>query len=216
MTDLMSSGPLEKLEIFKISGVCESSASLDQLLDHVATTSTPRLKRVELASPNVIWFLADQKYRVFFSHLTHFKVDVREMRDPADILPYFENLEVLEAYRLHLPMYPRDVDLPVVPHPQTDKHQNRLCAMDGWTHLPGFGRLYNNLAASPRESSPMSCYRSTNEQMRIACSTVLSLPLAHKACQSKRGRLLWCGGAHRLGWYRSSGPVWNLWPFHRL
>ena len=113
-TNLMSAGPLEKLEIFKIAGLCEPSASFDQLLDHIATTSTPRLKHVELASPNVIWLLADQKYRAFFNHLTHFKVDVREMKDPADILPYFENLQVLEAYRLHLPMYPHNVDLPVV------------------------------------------------------------------------------------------------------
>jgi hypothetical protein len=113
-TNLMFGGPLEKLEVFKISCLCESSPPLNQLLDHVATTSTPQLKRVELATPNAIWFLADQKYRVFFSHLTHFKVDVREMRNPADILPYFENLEVLEAYRLHLPMYPHDLDLPIV------------------------------------------------------------------------------------------------------
>ena len=33
---------------------------------------------------------------------------------PADILPFFENLEVLEAYRLHLPTYPHDMDLPIV------------------------------------------------------------------------------------------------------
>ena len=110
----MSARPLEKLEIFKISGRCETSPSFNQLLDHVASTSTPRLKCVELASPNAIWFLADQKYRVFFSRLTRFKVDVREMRDPANILPYFENLEVLEAYRLHLPTYAHDVDLPIV------------------------------------------------------------------------------------------------------
>jgi hypothetical protein len=36
------------------------------------------------------------------------------MKDPADILPYFENLQVLEAYRLHLPTYAHDVDLPLV------------------------------------------------------------------------------------------------------
>jgi len=114
ITDLIATRPLEKLEIFKVSGICESSASLNQLLDHIATTSTRLLTHVELASPNVVGFLADRKYRVFFSHLTHFKVDVREMRDPADILPYFENLEVLEAYRLHLPKYADDLDLPVV------------------------------------------------------------------------------------------------------
>ena len=46
--------------------------------------------------------------------LRHFKVDVREMRDPTDILPYFENLEVLGAYRPHLPTYHHNVDLPIV------------------------------------------------------------------------------------------------------
>ena len=113
-TNLSSAGPMEKLETFNISGLCDSSVSFNQLLDHVATTSTQRLKRVEFSFPNAIWFLADQKYRAFFSHLTRFKVDVREMRDPADILPYFENLEELEAYRLHLPTYSHDVDLPIV------------------------------------------------------------------------------------------------------
>ena len=110
----MAAGPVERLESFQISGLCETTPSFKQLLDHVATTSTPQLKCVELASPNAVWLLADQKYRVFFSRLTRFKVDVREMRDPANILPYFENLEVLEAYRLHLPTYSHDVDLPIV------------------------------------------------------------------------------------------------------
>ena len=36
-----------------------------------------------------------------------------EMRDLAEILPYFENLEVLEAYRLPLPTYTCNVDLPI-------------------------------------------------------------------------------------------------------
>ena len=36
------------------------------------------------------------------------------MNDPADILPFLENLDVLEAYRLHRPAYPHDMDLPIV------------------------------------------------------------------------------------------------------
>jgi len=101
-----SAGPLERLQTFNIAGLCESSVSLNQLLDYIATTSTQRLSHVELVSPNAMWFLSDQKYRVSFGHLTYFKVDVRELRDPADILPHFESLKVLEAYRLHLPTYP--------------------------------------------------------------------------------------------------------------
>ena len=108
------SGPLERLETFKITGICETSALFLRLLDTVATTSTERLTYIEIATPNALWYLASPNYRSLFRHLRHFKVDVREMRDPADILPYFENLEVLEAYRLRLPMYSPEVDLPIV------------------------------------------------------------------------------------------------------
>jgi len=72
------------------------------------------LTHVEIANPNVIWSLSLPFYHPFISRLRHFKVDVREMRDPADILPYFENLEVFEAYRLHLPTYSHEVSLPIV------------------------------------------------------------------------------------------------------
>jgi len=108
------SGPLEHLEAFKITGLCETSAPFKRLLDTVATTSTKQLTYIEISTPNALWFLASPNYHSLFSRLRHFKVDVREMRDPADILPYFENLEVLEAYRLHLPTYHHDVDLPIV------------------------------------------------------------------------------------------------------
>ena len=106
--------PLEKLEVFKITGFCEMSAQFSQFLDTVTETSTEKLTHVEIASPNVIGFLSSPCYHAFFSRLRHFKVNVREMKDPADILPYFENLEVLEAYRLRLPTYPHDMDLPIV------------------------------------------------------------------------------------------------------
>ena len=106
--------PLEKLEVLKISGSCELKGPFNQFLDNVIKTSTEKLTHVEFSTPDIIWFLSSPCYRPFFSRLRHFKVDVREMRDPANILPYFENLEVLEAYRLHLPTYPRDMDLPMV------------------------------------------------------------------------------------------------------
>ena len=106
--------PLEKLEVLKITGPCEMSPPFSQFLETVTKTSTEKLTHVEIATPNVIWFLASPCYRPFFSRLRHFKVDVREMKEPADILPFFDNLEVLEAYRLHLPVYCQDRDLPLV------------------------------------------------------------------------------------------------------
>ena len=108
------SEPLGRLEAFRITGPCDPSAPFNQLLDTVATTTTERLTYVEVATPNALWHLASPNYQSLFGRLRYFKVDVREMSDPADILPYFENLEVLEAYRLHLPSYHHDVDLPIV------------------------------------------------------------------------------------------------------
>ena len=103
--------PSEMLEVLKFTGLCETSAQFSQFLDTVTKTSTEKLTHIEIASPNVIWFLSSPCYRPFFSRLQHFKVDVK---DPADILPFFENLEVLKAYRLHRPTYPHDMDLPIV------------------------------------------------------------------------------------------------------
>jgi len=108
------SEPLGRLEAFRITGSCEPSVPFNRLLETVATTSTERLTYVEVATPNALWFLASPNYQSVFARLKHFKVDVREMREPADILPYFQNLEALEAYRLHLPTYHHDVDLPIV------------------------------------------------------------------------------------------------------
>ena len=106
--------PLEKLEILKITGPCEMSGLFNQSLDTLTKTFTEKLTHVEIMTPNVIWSLSSPCYRPLFSRLRYFKVDVREMRDPADILPYFEDLEVLEAYQLHLPTYPREIDIPIV------------------------------------------------------------------------------------------------------
>ena len=107
-------GPLERLEALRITDICETSAPFNRFLDTIATTSTERLTNIEIATPNALCYLASPNYHAVFRRLRHFKVDVREMRDPADILPCFENLEVLEAYRLHLPAYAHDVDLPIV------------------------------------------------------------------------------------------------------
>src|SRR5258706_2817648 len=54
--------PLEKLEVLKITGPCEMSAPFSQFLDTVTKTSTEKLTHVEIATPNVIWFLSSPSY----------------------------------------------------------------------------------------------------------------------------------------------------------
>jgi len=107
------SRPLERLEAFNIAGPCETSVPFNWLLHTAATTSTEQLTYIMIGTA-ALTFLASPAYYTFFSRLKHFKVDIPGKRYPVDTLPYFENLEVLEAYRLHLPSYHHDVDLPLV------------------------------------------------------------------------------------------------------
>ena len=108
------SGPMDDLRTFKIKNICEDSAVFNQLIDIVGNSSHDKLTDMELSSPNSIYALSQPQFTSIFRRLVHFKVDVREMRTEVDILAQFQHLETLEAYRLRLPNYSTDVDLPLV------------------------------------------------------------------------------------------------------
>ena len=107
-------GPMNALESFRITTPCESSVVFDQLLDTIGSSSHYKLIDMEVMSPNALYRLSQPPFASIFRHLITFKVGVRDMRFEADILPYFERLEVLDASGLCLPSYPPDRDLPVV------------------------------------------------------------------------------------------------------
>jgi hypothetical protein len=67
-----------------------------------------------LSSSNAIYHFAQPEFASISHRLITFKVDVREMRIGVDTLAQFERLETLEAYRLRLPTYPIETDLPLV------------------------------------------------------------------------------------------------------
>jgi hypothetical protein len=95
--------PLERREAFKVTGFCKSSAPFDPLLGTVAAASTGQLTNVEIATSNALLSLASPVHPSF-SRPRHFEADARETRDPADMPPFVEDLEVLDAYRRHLAM----------------------------------------------------------------------------------------------------------------
>jgi len=129
------------LEVFKITGLCEISAQVSQFLNTVTKTSTGKLTHVEIASPNVIWFLSSPCYCPFFSRLL--KVDVGEMND---LLPYFENPKRTDAIDQHtLTIWTSQSSAP-----STVEYQNRPCAMDVQEYIPSLGRVHICLAAPPR------------------------------------------------------------------
>ena len=111
---VMTTLAVPQLQALKITRDCEMSNSFALLLKVIATTSTRILDDVEIASQDALLFFSKPVYRGFFSGLKRFKVDTPGMRDPVDILPSFESLEVLEANGLRLPEYDDEVDLPIV------------------------------------------------------------------------------------------------------
>lgn len=111
---LMNTLAMPQLQALKITSDCEMSDSFALLLKAIATTSTHILDDVEISSQDALLFFSKPVYRGFFSRLKRFKADTPGMRDPIDILPSFESLEVLEANGLRLPVYEDDVDLPIV------------------------------------------------------------------------------------------------------
>ena len=112
--NLMTTLAMPQLQALRITRDCEMSDPFAFLLKTVANTSTHRLADVDITSTDALMFFSNPVYHSFFRHLKRFKVDGRGMKDPIDILPSFESLEVLEAYGLRLPAYNDNVDLPIV------------------------------------------------------------------------------------------------------
>ncbi len=107
-------GPINALKSFRIKSPCEDSILFEQLLDVVGNSSHERLVDMELTSPNAIYHLSQPHFASIFRRLVIFKVDFREMPIEVDILRHFEQLETLEAFRLRLPTYTIETDLPLV------------------------------------------------------------------------------------------------------
>jgi len=122
-------GPMNALELFSIKNPCESGAVFDQLLDVVGRSSHSELRNMELMSSNVFRHFSQPQFASIFRRLIIFRVGARDVHFEADILPYFERLETLEACGLRLPSYPPDRDLPVV---RTLKHIKLKAASIQW------------------------------------------------------------------------------------
>jgi hypothetical protein len=112
--DLHITQPLQQLESFKVSEKCNLGDFLVPLMTAITKTVTPRLTLMELFHPDAALYLVQTTQLHIFSSLTTFKLICRRMQNPVDILPYLHNLEVFVAHHIFLPMYPPNVDLPLV------------------------------------------------------------------------------------------------------
>jgi hypothetical protein len=209
---LMTALAMPQLQVLKITSDCKMSDPFALLLKTIATTSTHRLADVEITSPDTLLFFSNPAYRSFFSRLKRFKVDVRGMRDPVDILPSFESLEVLEAYGLRLPMYDDDIDLPMV---RTLKRMYIKSASMEWMcartfpALEGFTIIHPHSACSqPRPLFP-TCTRFTYDDRLIEEISEFRLPkLDRMVIRNEAWNKL--GGSTQLAsvWGELANPGW--------
>ena len=215
--NFVTSLAVPQLQALKITRDCEMSDPFALLLKTVATTSTHKLADVEITSTDALMFFSNPVYHSFFKHLKRFKVDGRGMRDPVDILPSFESLEVLEAYRLRLPVYNDTVDLPIV---RTLKRMFCKFASVGWMSARTFPALQDSTIIRAYMMPPCSsnirplfssCTRFTYEDRSMELVSEFRLPKLDKMVirneawnrlgGSTQLASVW-GGAANSGWLR--------------
>ena len=76
-----------------------------QLLQNIATAAVGCLNFMEIHSPLDIQYLLQPSHVSIFNSLTTFKALSPRMNHPVDLLPHFNQLEVLELTNLLLPLY---------------------------------------------------------------------------------------------------------------
>ena len=209
---IMTTLAVPQLQALKITSDCEMNNSLALLLKAIATTSTYILEDVEIASRDALLFFSKPVYRSFFSRLKRFKTDTPGMRDPVDILPFFESLQVLEANGLQLPVQDDDVDLPIV---RTLRRMHLKSGSLQWTCARTFPVLEESIIIRPHFNcttpTPLfaECTRLTFDDRSIEKLSGFRLPKLDKMvirneAWSKRG------GSIQLAsvWGESANPGW--------
>ncbi len=112
--DLQIVHPLQHLESFKLALRCDLGSFLEPLLNAITTTVTPRFTVMEIFHPDAAPYLLRPVHFQIFSSLTTLRLVCKTMESPVDVLPSLHKLEIFEAHHLSLPIYPPDVDLPLV------------------------------------------------------------------------------------------------------
>jgi len=107
--------PLESLRSFIMREHCDLGTFFEPLMTAIATTALPRLTELVLSNHRAVLYLVQPIYLHHFCSLTTLTIKLsRKMESPADILPYLQRLERLDAQRLYLPIYPPDASLPLI------------------------------------------------------------------------------------------------------
>ena len=111
--DLQIVHPLQRLESFKLNASCYFGNALRRIIDAITATVTSRFTVMEIFHSDAALYIVQLAHLQIFSSLTTLRLISRRVQNPVDILPSLHSLEIFEAHRLSLPIYPPTVDLPL-------------------------------------------------------------------------------------------------------
>jgi hypothetical protein len=124
----------------------ESSRLLDLLLPSIGATTSVSFTEMHLCSTQAMLYLAQSHCAKVFTHLISFKCLLPRTDDVIDILPHFEQLEILDVSGLRFPTYGADVELPLA---KTLREMSLRGVPIGWMHNREFLRLESCRIVSP-------------------------------------------------------------------
>jgi hypothetical protein len=112
--DLQIVQPLQRLESFKLAQPCHLGNFLLLIMTAITTTVTPLLTAMDVANPDAAFYLVQPAHFRIFSSLTSLVLICKRMKDPVDILPHLQRLELFRAHYLCLASPPPHADLPLL------------------------------------------------------------------------------------------------------
>jgi len=98
--------PLESLESLRLGPGCDPSDYINETMEAIASTATPKLTNLVLATTTVIQRLNPSHWAHIYSQLTALEVDVIKLTEPVDLLRHCARLEELKLSGVvthHLP-----------------------------------------------------------------------------------------------------------------
>jgi tetratricopeptide (TPR) repeat protein len=140
-----------------------SSPPLSSLLQNISTFAIGSLASMEIHSSPAILTLIQPNYAPIFGSLTTFKAQLPKMSRPVDLLPHFNQLEILELTNVFLPVNGPQ-NLPLV---HTLRHLYLRAVSIQWMG----GRVFPNLEGCTIVSPPMRTYPLLLNVSLPACTT---------------------------------------------
>ena len=148
---------MNRFTTFKVKSACETSPLLNGLLHILGTTAGSGLTTMEINSATVISFLSPA-YPSIFHSVKVLSLNTPRILNPVDCLPHLHQLESFDASHISFPIYPNNVDLPLV---HTLRYLRLKAASIQWMSGRAFHVLEDCALVFPLHRQVLHTFRAT-------------------------------------------------------